>query len=48
MSNIIRSIKNYGYLKDELTNVIASTPEVIIDNYAVVGDFIENYLNNAR
>jgi hypothetical protein len=46
---ITRASKTYEYLKDEeLKDVIPSSPDVIIDSYAIVGDFIENCLSNAQ
>ena len=46
MSWLNRAIKNFGYLKEELANVTCSSADSIIENCAVVDDFIESYLNN--
>lgn len=47
MSDLIRAIKNHGYLIDELKTVKVKSADEIISELADVGDFVENYLSNA-
>lgn len=46
MRLIIRAIKNVEYLADELKGVVANSPQMIVEGYAILGNFIENHLND--
>ena len=45
-SGLIRAIKNCDYLKDELKGVSANSAQVIVEGYAIIGNFLETHLNN--